>query len=71
MQENKHSISKFAMQAGFGLGGFWVFKYLFVIGATSYPALGYVNSFLIFITPLLLIFYLIQYNFTVIFRFTV
>ena len=62
MEKEKNSMISFAMQAGFGLGGYWVFKYLFVIGATSYPALGYVNSFLIFITPLLLLFYLIQYK---------
>ena len=62
MEKEKNSMISFAMQAGFGLGGFWVFKYLFVIGATSYPALGFVNSFLIFLTPLLLLFYLIQYK---------
>ena len=50
------------MQAGFGLGGFWVFKYLFIMGATKYPALEFVNGFLIFFTPLLLLFYLIQYK---------
>lgn len=50
------------MQAGFGLGGFWVFKYLFVIGASEYPALDYVNIFLSFFTPLLLLFYLIRFK---------
>lgn len=50
------------MQAGFGLGGFWVFKYLFVIGATKYPSLQFVNGFLLFFTPLLLLFYLVQYK---------
>lgn len=50
------------MQAGFGLGGFWVFKYLFIIGSTKYPTLEFVNGFLIFFTPLLLLFYLIQYK---------
>ncbi len=50
------------MQAGFGLGGFWIFKYLFVIGASQYPSLEYVNGFLIFFTPLLLLFYLIKFK---------
>lgn len=62
MQENKNSIISFAMQAGFGLGGFWIFKYLFVIGTTKYPALEFVNGFLLFFTPLLLLYYLIQYK---------
>ena len=62
MQENKQSITKFAMQAGFGLGGFWVFKYLFIIGSTKYPSLEFVNGFLLFFTPLLLLFYLVQYK---------
>lgn len=52
----------YAMQAGFGLGGFWIFKYLFVIGATRYPSLNYVNSFLTFFTPLLLFFYLVSFK---------
>ena len=62
MQENKHSISKFAMQAGFGLGGFWVFKYLFIMGSTKYPSLEFVNGFLLFFTPMLLLFYSVQYK---------
>ena len=62
MQENKNSIFSFAMQAGFGLGGFWIFKYLFVIGTTKYPALEFANGFLLFFTPVLLLFYLIQYK---------
>lgn len=62
MQKNKNSIISFAMQAGFGLGGFWVFKYLFIIGSTKYPSLEFVNGFLLFFTPLLLLFYLVQYK---------
>ena len=62
MKKNKNNVISFAMQAGFGLGGFWVFKYLFIMGATKYPALEFVNGFLIFFTPLLLLFYLIQYK---------
>jgi hypothetical protein len=62
MQKEKNNILSYAMQAGFGLGGFWFFKYLFVIGATQYSALEYVNSFLIFFTPLLLLFYLIRFK---------
>ena len=62
MQNKKNSIISFAMQAGFGLGGFWVFKYLFIIGSTKYPSLEFVNGFLLFFTPLLLLFYLVQYK---------
>lgn len=62
MQKDNISITKFAMQAGFGLGGFWVFKYLFIMGSTKYPSLEFVNGFLLFFTPLLLFFYLVQYK---------
>ena len=62
MKKEENSITKYAMQAGFGLGGFWIFKYLFVIGATQYPSLDYVNSFLSFFTPLLLLIYLIRFK---------
>jgi len=62
MQKEKNSVTKFAMQAGLGLGGFWIFKYLFVIGASRYPALEYINTFLSFFTPLLLLFYLILFK---------
>ena len=62
MQKDNNSMISFAMQAGFGLGGFWIFKYLFIIGASQYPSLNYVNSFLSFFTPLLLLFYLIRFK---------
>ena len=62
MQNNKISVINYAMQAGFGLGGFSIFKYLFVIGSIKYPSLEFVNGFLIFFTPLLLLFYLIQFK---------
>ena len=62
MQKEKNSLIGYAMQAGLGLGGFWVFKYLFVIGASEYPSLDYVNSFLTFFTPLLLLLYLIRFR---------
>lgn len=62
MQQEKNNLLSFATQAGLGLGGFWIFKYLFVIGATQYPALEYVNLLLIFFTPLLLLFYMIRYK---------
>ena len=62
MQKEKNSVISFAMQAGFGLGGFWIFKHLFIIGATKYPSLEFVNGFLIFFTPLLLLFYLVQFK---------
>lgn len=53
MQKEKNSVISFAMQAGLGLGAFWVFKYIFIIASTQYSALGYVNTFLSFITPTL------------------
>lgn len=62
MQKERNSITSFAMQAGLGLGGFWVFKYIFIIAASQYPALAYVNTFLSFLTPLLLLFYLIKFK---------
>ena len=62
MQKEKNSVTSFAMQAGLGLGGFWVFKYIFIIAATQYPALGYINTFLSFLTPLLLLFYFIKFK---------
>lgn len=62
MQKEKNSVISFAMQAGLGLGAFWVFKYIFIIASTQYSALGYVNTFLSFITPLFLLFYLIKFK---------
>lgn len=62
MQKEKNSMTRFAMQAGLGLGGFWVFKYIFIIASSQYPALGYVNTFLSFLTPLLLLSYLIKFK---------
>ncbi len=62
MQKEKNSMTSYAMQAGLVLGGFWIFKYLFVIGATQYPSLNYVSTFLSFFTPLLLLFYLIRFK---------
>ncbi len=62
MQKDKNSTIQFAMQAGLGLGGFWVFKYIFKIASTQYPALGLVNTFLSFLTPLFLLFYLIRFK---------
>ena len=62
MQKEKNSSIQFAMQAGLGLGGFWLFKYIFIIASKQYPALGYVNPLLSFLTPLLLLFYLIKFK---------
>lgn len=62
MHKERISVTSFAMQAGLGLGGFWVFKYMFIIGASQYPALGLLNTFLGFLTPLLLLFYLIKFK---------
>lgn len=62
MQKERNSITNFAMQAGLGLGAFWIFKYIFIIASSQYSALGYVNTFLSFITPLYLLFYLIKFK---------
>lgn len=62
MQKEKISITNFAMQAGLGLGAFWIFKYIFIIASSQYSVLGYVNTFLSFITPLFLLFYLIKFK---------
>lgn len=62
MQKEKNSMTSFAMQAGLGLGGFWVFKYIFIIAASQYPALAYINTFLSFFTPVVLLFYLIKFK---------
>lgn len=62
MQNEKDNMISYAMQAGLGLGGFWIFKYLFVIGGSQYPTLNFVNSFLSFFTPLMLLFYLISFK---------
>ena len=60
MHKEKNSMVNFAMQAGLALGGFWVFKYIFIIASSQYPALGYVNTFLSIMTPVILLFYLIK-----------
>ena len=62
MQKEKNSMIRFAMHAGLGLGGFWVFKYIFIIASSQYHALGIVNTLLSFATPLLLFFYLIKFK---------
>ena len=62
MQKDRNSLISFAMQAGLGLGGFWIFKYIFIIASAQYSALGYVNTFLSFLTPLLLLIYLIKFK---------
>ncbi len=66
MSENKSQLINFAMNSGLVVGGFWVIKYFFVIAATSYPFLGYINTLLSIGTPLLLFFFLVRYkNFVV------
>ena len=62
MQKEKNSMVNFTMQAGLALGGFWAFKYIFIIGASQYPALGFVNTFLSIMTPVILLFYLIKFK---------
>ena len=66
MSENKSQLINFAMNSGLVVGVFWVIKYFFVIAATGYPFLGYINTLLSIGTPLLLFFFLVRYkNFVV------
>lgn len=62
MQEDKSQLMNYAMNGGLMLGGFWVFKYLFVIGSTQYPFLGIVQTFLSIGTPILLFYLLVKYK---------
>lgn len=62
MQKDSNNLVRFAMQAGYGLGAFWILKYLFVIGASRYPILNFINTLLSLVTPLLLFFYLIRFK---------
>ncbi|MDD3788641.1 MAG: DUF4199 domain-containing protein [Petrimonas sp.] len=62
MQEDKSQLINFAMTGGFVLGGFWILKYLFVIGSVAYPFLNYVQSFLSIGTPILLFYFLVKYK---------
>lgn len=62
MSENKSQLVNFAMNGGLVVGVFWVIKYFFVIGATRYPFLGYINTLLSIGTPLLLFYFLVRYK---------
>lgn len=62
MQEDKSRLMAYAMNSGLILGGFWILKYLFVIGSHAYPFFGYVQSFLSIGTPLFLFYFLIKYK---------
>jgi hypothetical protein len=42
MQDDKLKMLNYAMHYGVALGFFWVFKYLFHIGATYYPSLEFI-----------------------------
>jgi len=62
MKENKSHLLYYAMNAGIFMGLFWVFKYLFVMVGTEIPALNFIGTILTLGTPLLLFYYLVQYN---------
>ncbi len=62
MKEDKSQLMNYAMNSGLILGGFWVFKYLFVIGATQFPFLGIVQSLLSIGTPLILLYFIVKYK---------
>lgn len=62
MNEDKSQLLNYAMYAGIFLGLFWVFKYLFVVIGTRYPALNFLGSLLSIGTPVLLFIFLARYN---------
>lgn len=66
MQEDKSQLMNYAMYAGVFLGLFWVFKYLFVIGAQQIPALSYIGTFLTVGTPIFLFYFLTKYRINIV-----
>lgn len=62
MQQKKDSIINFTMQSGLVLGIFWLFKYSLLIISKQFVPMGYIASFLSFVTPLFLLYYLLKYK---------
>lgn len=62
MKENKSQLLSYAMYAGIFMGFFWVVKYLFVILGTTIPSLNIIGLILTIGSPLLLFYYLVNYN---------
>lgn len=62
MNENKSQLLSYAMYAGIFMGFFWVVKYLFVILGTTIPSLNFIGLILTIGTPLLLFYFLVNYN---------
>lgn len=62
IKEDKSKLLHYAMRFGYVLGGFWIFKYLFVILSAKFSALAFVNVTLSIGTPLLLFYFLMKYK---------
>lgn len=62
MKEDKSQLMNYAMNSGLILGIFWIFKYLFVIGATQFPFLAILQSLLSIGTPLILLYFIVKYK---------
>lgn len=52
----------YAMSSGLILGLFWVIKYVVVVGAEQIPFLRVFTAALMFVTPLLLLYFLVRYR---------
>jgi hypothetical protein len=61
-KEDKTHLLNYAMYAGIFLGGFWVLKYFLIIAGFDNPMLRGLNSILSVVTPVLLFYYLKNYN---------
>lgn len=62
MKEDKSKLMNFTMRFGYILGGFWIFKYLFVIFSTQLSALAFVSALFSIGTPFLLFYALVKYK---------
>ena len=62
MEENKNQLFNYATYAAFFLGFFWVFKYLLTILGKDIAVLNFINNLLSLGTPLILFYFLVRYN---------
>jgi hypothetical protein len=62
MKEDKTHLLNYAMYAGIFLGGFWVLKYSLLIIGFDKPMLNLLHSALSIVTPILLFYFLKNYN---------
>lgn len=62
MEENKNQLFNYATYAAFFLGFFWVIKYLLTILGKDIAVLNFINNLLSLGTPLILFYFLVRYN---------